>query len=118
MVDQHAAYPVPVADPHLELFARFLTVLRQGSARFCCKAGARLHHRGRRAGESVLVPRAAVQIPRGPAVLPVPVPAIGEPFALVALARRWPGTEAVSAHTLLSVLDEIALVAVAVRPGL
>src|SRR3954465_10972882 len=44
MVDHHPAYPVPVADPDLELLARFLTLLGQGGARFCCMAGARLHH--------------------------------------------------------------------------
>src|SRR4051812_46392814 len=118
MVDQHAAYPVPVADPHLELFARFLTILREGTARFCCKAGARLHHRGRRAGKPVLGPRAAVHIPGRPAVLPITVPVIGEPFALIALAGGQPTAKAVSAYTFLSVLYEIALVAIAVRPGL
>src|SRR5690242_3202596 len=78
MVDDHAADPVPFADPDLYLAADSLTLLRQGGARLRREAETSLHHRRWRAGEAVLLPRSAVDIAGRPAVIAIALAVIGQ----------------------------------------
>src|SRR5947208_5386718 len=114
----HAADPVAAADPHLHLAAQLLAFLRHGDARFLLELRARLHHRRGRAGGDIALPGTRVHVAGGIAVDAEAVAPVVEEASFVALILPGPPSPRVRADAFLAVLDELAFVPIAVRPGL
>src|SRR5882672_1426843 len=114
----HPAHPVAAADPDLHLAAYLPAFLRHRGARFLLELRACLHHRRGRAGGDVALPGTRVHVAGGIAVDAEAVAPVVEERALVALALPGPPSPRISADAFLAVLDELALVAIAARPGL
>src|SRR3989454_10443758 len=114
----YAADPVAAADPHLHLAAQLLAFLRHGDARFLLELRARLHHRRGRAGGDIALPGTRVDVAGGVAVDAEAVAPVFEEASFVALILPRPASPGVRADPFLAVLDELAFVPIAVRPGL
>src|SRR2546427_7210966 len=114
----YAADPVAAADPHLHLAAQLLAFLRHRGARFLLELRARLHHRRGRAGGEIALPGTCVHVAGGIAVDAEAVAPVFEEASYVALILPRPPSPGVRADAFLAVLDELAFVPIAVRPGL
>src|SRR5581483_3702614 len=101
-----AAQPFASADADLELAAHLLPDLLHRRSRLALELPARSHHPGRRAGERVVLPRAAVHVAARPAIRAEALALVGDVRALVALALPRPASPRVHALALLAVLDE------------
>src|SRR5712692_65807 len=105
-------------DPQGRFVAQLDTGLRHGGQRFAGSSKSRDHHRRRPARHGVVLPRPGVAVAARPEIDAVTVALVVRESALVAVPCESralaPG---VAARALLGVVRELALVAIAPRPG-
>src|SRR5262249_3674092 len=68
--------------------------------------------------QPVCLPRPFVHVACGPAVAPMALALVRDPFTLVAFAGPWSSAVGIDAFAFLAVLHELARIAIAVRPSL
>src|SRR4051812_30594963 len=109
----HAAYPVALPAADLE----FLAHLRAEAGRLARHEGGVEHLLGRRAGIRIGLPRTFVQVAARPAIRADALALIGDIAPFVTLALPWPATPGIGPLSMLVIVGELALIAVAIGPG-